>query len=50
MPRIGYHFEATDGEIDYSEIWKADVLKVTFNVSVNLMGTAILTVVSLLDS
>ena len=50
LPRIGYHFEATDGEIDYSEMWKAHTLKVTFNVSVNFMDIAILTVVSLLES
>ena len=50
LPTIGYHFEVSDGEIAYSEIWKADALKVTFTVSANSMDIAILTVVSLRES
>ena len=46
LPGIGYHFKAIDGEISYSEAWKADTLKVTFNVSGNSLQIAYLTVTS----
>ena len=43
LRRIGYYFEASDEEIAYSEIWKADTLKVTFTVSANSIDIAIVT-------
>ena len=47
LPRLGYHFKVSAGEISYSEAWKADTLKVTFSVSGNPLQIAYLTVMSL---